>query len=303
MVAVAAGRLAPEALAWSPSRVAQALAPWQPSLFVTLTARAFHPHLTRLAPVSLDWVDSLAASYAQRSSVAQSRLRGAAYTALGSAHRRVERSIGAALAWQTAAGLADAQALGVEWVPIIGADFRPADPALADHDFVFVGNLGYLPNVQAVRFLADIWPAVLHARPDTTLLLAGRRPTADVVESARQHRWTLVADFEDLHPVLSRGSVALAPIEQQSGISTKVLDAAAAGLPVVATSAALAGLAPVFPAAVADGRQEFMATALELLDDAPRRAALGGEARQVMMRSYSVEAWSPRVRELLDGLG
>jgi len=297
------GDLAPEALAWSPSAAADLLAAVSPVGIVCLTARAFHPSLGSMAPIILDYVDSLAGSYAQRAGLSSSRTKRAGYSALSRLHSRIEANGDKfGISRRMAAGRSDAEFLGAEWFPILAWDFRQADPSHADHDFVFAGNLGYLPNIEAVEYLAQVWPEIRRQRAQSSLLIAGRRPAERVVALARKHSWTLVPDFKDALSVVGRGRVALAPVEHLSGISTKILDAAAMGVPQLVTPAALKGVQPDFPVAVAGSRQDFASAALELLSDEPRRRGLARAGRELMIQSYSVQAWIPWGKALLEQL-
>jgi glycosyltransferase involved in cell wall biosynthesis len=296
---VATARLAPEALAWSSRAALDALRKRKPRLVVCVTTRAFHPTFLDVAPVVLDYVDSLAGSYQQRSSLATSPPAALAFAALSRLHARVERPGSLDVSRRVAAGVSDARLLDAEWFPIVASDFRQVRPESSDHDFVFIGNLAYLPNIAALNFLASVWPEVQRQRPGTTLLVAGRRPPRPVAEVIDGHGWTLQADFADVFDVLGRGRVALVPVEHLSGISTKVLDAAAMGVPQVVTPAALSGVAEGFPAVVAESKDDFVSAALSLLEDEPRRRGLADAGRDLMLRSYSVEAWKPMVEELL----
>ena len=296
---VATSRLAPEALAWSSRASFDALRALQPDLVVCITSRAFHSTFLDAAPVVLDYVDSLAGSYRQRSSLSHSLPTAMTFAALSRLHRRVERQGSPGVARRLAAGVSDARALNAEWFPIVASDFRQVQPETSDHDFVFIGNLAYLPNIAALNFLGSVWTDVQRQRPGTSLLVAGRRPPRPVQQLIGRYGWTLEVDFADVFSVLGRGRVNLVPVEHLSGISTKILDAAAMGVPQVVTRAALSGVADGFPAVVAEGRVDFVSAALSLLADEPRRRGLADAGRDLMLRSYSVEAWKSRVEGLL----
>lgn len=297
------GRVVPETMAWSTNYATAELGKAKPDMILCVTTRAYDPAFEAIAPVVIDYVDSLAGSYGQRAPLAGLGPKGAAYLVLSRLHRRVETSAGGGLLRRVAAGFTDARALGAEWVPIVAWDFREVQPYTADHDFVFVGNLGYLPNIEALQFLGAAWPEFRQRRPETTLIVAGRQPAPAVMALAARHSWTVLPDFHDIFDVLGRGSVALAPVQHLSGISTKVLDSAAMGVPQVVTPEALSGVAPGFPAVVAEGGSQFAQAALNLLRDVPRRTVLGRLGRKEMQRLYSVEAWQPWVTELVRSAG
>jgi hypothetical protein len=65
------------------------------------------------------------------------------------------------------------------------------------------------------------------------------------------------------------------------------------------TPAALAGLAPGFPAVVAADDTALVAGITELLDSPVRRAELAAEAAAHVAEVYGVDRWLPWARSLL----
>jgi glycosyltransferase involved in cell wall biosynthesis len=146
------------------------------------------------------------------------------------------------------------------------------------------GNLGYFPNRDAARWFLDaVWPKLARAVPGARLLLAGDRPPAALARYAARAGATLVPRPEDLRGLLATATVAVAPLRCGSGVPLKVLDAWAAGTPVVASPFAAAGVAGEreHDLLVAHGADEWVAQVARLLGDAPLRAALvaAGRAR------------------------
>jgi glycosyltransferase involved in cell wall biosynthesis len=305
MAAPLTGAAALETLAWSWPATRHLLSRLQPDAVVAVTVRAYHPAMVEVAPhVVLDFVDRLSVSYQDRARLPLHPLRRALFRTLGITTDALERRRLAAAVRPVAAGRSDAAALGATWVPnvvtIPGADPDAAPP---DHDVLFFGNLRYPPNVDAVAFLADTWPKVLAARPDTRLLLAGRQPGPEVVRDAERLGWTIEADFRDLAALCARARVAAAPLQLTAGIQNKVLEAAAHGVPQVITPQVLAGVGADFPARVAGTPGDFAAALVALLDDDAGRLALAAAARQHVAQEFSPEVWAERLRHqgLLDG--
>src|SRR5205085_7505327 len=56
---------------------------------------------------------------------------------------------------------------------------RPQPPRAVENAIVFSGNLGYHPNISAVRFFrAEIWPRLREEWPGLTWRLVGKNPAA-----------------------------------------------------------------------------------------------------------------------------
>jgi glycosyltransferase involved in cell wall biosynthesis len=138
--------------------------------------------------------------------------------------------------------------------------------------------MSYQPNAAAAVWLAQhVWPRVRAAHPDATLVLVGTNPTRQVRDLAGQDRSIEVTgSVADVKPFLWQSAVSVAPLFVARGLQNKVLEAAAAGLPTVVTSAVMNGLpADVLPACVvADTAGAFADQVIALLSRsaADRRA-------------------------------
>jgi len=157
---------------------------------------------------------------------------------------------------------------------------------------VFAGNLGYFPNVDAAAFLArDVLPRVRAAVPGAELRLVGARPARRVRALAGAAGISLAASVPAMAPELAAATVAVVPLRAGSGLQNKVLEAMAAGTPVVATPRAVAGLAlrAGEEVLVADDAAGLAAAAVALLGDPARARAQARAARALVERRYRWE--------------
>jgi glycosyltransferase involved in cell wall biosynthesis len=102
-------------------------------------------------------------------------------------------------------------------------------------EIVFVGNFGYTPNQRAATTLAtEILPRVRTEVPEARLALVGADPPPAIAALAgdfvRVTGWV-----PDVVPCLARAACFVAPMTRGAGIKNKVLEAMAAGVPVVTT--------------------------------------------------------------------
>ncbi len=170
----------------------------------------------------------------------------------------------------------------------------------------FTGMLDYHPNVDAAVFAARaVFPLVRTAMPEARLLIAGRRPVAEVRELAALPGVEVVADVADMREVLARTRVGLAPMRAGSGIKNKVLEAWACARPVVMTEIAANGLSlPEDHAGLVRNRPEAQAeAALGLLRDPARAATLGERAHAHVAAQFSWARQAARLDAILRDAG
>lgn len=166
----------------------------------------------------------------------------------------------------------------------------------------FSGNLEYHPNVQAVRWFArDIWPLIRRARPEAEWLLVGKNEQAvrPMLAGLRGVRCTGMV--EDAMAELAHAAVAVVPLLSGSGTRLKILEAWAAGTPVVSTPLGAEGLgeAESLPLALASSPREFASAVLRLLDSPQQAAMLAAQGRQRYEDSFTWES----AGRVLAGLG
>ncbi len=186
----------------------------------------------------------------------------------------------------------------------VSAAVRRSPPVLA-----FTGNLGYFPNADAVTwFLRSIWPELAPLRerhPELRLVVAGDRPPGRVrrAVAAAGPGVELVASPPDLRSLLAPATIALAPLRCGSGAPIKVLEAWAAGVPVVASPWAAAGTTgksgeDFLVAAGPEGWCPALESLLEAPEAAERRARLAAAGRARLAADYDPESLAGRLREL-----
>jgi sugar transferase (PEP-CTERM/EpsH1 system associated) len=149
---------------------------------------------------------------------------------------------------------------------------------------VFCGVMDYAPNVEGVNWFAKhVWPAVRARVPAARFLIVGARPSPAIRALARQDASIVVTGaVERVQPYLWSAAAAIAPLHLAQGVQNKVLEAVAAGLPVVVTGAVAEGLpGAVAPACVvADDAASFGTAVVTLLNSRPeeRRLSAGRAA-------------------------
>ena len=124
------------------------------------------------------------------------------------------------------------------------AYFRPEAARRRPGRRLFLGSLDWRPNLDGVaRLLDDVFPAVQAAEPDAMLDLVGRNPPAWLRRRAAESPGVaLHADVPDVRPFLAECALMVVPLRIGGGSRLKILEALAAGVPVVSTRVGAEGL-------------------------------------------------------------
>ncbi len=161
-----------------------------------------------------------------------------------------------------------------------------------ERTLVFSGNMEYHPNQQAVAwFSKQMWPA-LQRDPALRWRLVGMNPHAIARTIAGLERIEITGAIADAMAEIGRAQIAVVPLLSGSGTRVKILEAWAAGTPVVSTRIGAEGL----PGKdgehflIADSAEEFVAAIGKLLQDQPLAARLSAAGRVLYENTFHREA-------------
>jgi GT2 family glycosyltransferase/glycosyltransferase involved in cell wall biosynthesis len=164
---------------------------------------------------------------------------------------------------------------------------------------LFLGSFRHLPNQEALNwFVHKVFPKVQAAEPRARLVVIGSDPPPRHSLPADENI-DLIGFVEDVREPLSRYAVFLCPILSGSGVRVKLLEAFAAGIPVVSTRLGAEGLASQDGAvcALADDPDEFARKTLDLLEDTNAAEALALRAREQVVEQRDMRGMTERLLE------
>jgi glycosyltransferase involved in cell wall biosynthesis len=179
-------------------------------------------------------------------------------------------------------------------VAFYSGDFGPPAP----DTLIYNGALTYSANFDAVDFFArEILPQIRAERPSARLLVTGKYSGVATDRLPLGRGLELAGYLPDMRPAVARSWACVVPLRQGGGSRLKILEALAAGTPVVATSKGVEGLdlLPGRDILIADTPAAFAAATLRLLGDPGLRATLSRNGRRAVAERYD---WQPIVRQL-----
>ena len=176
---------------------------------------------------------------------------------------------------------------------VFQADGREPDTLL------FLGSFRHIPNREALEwFVQKVWPRIVELRPETRLVIIGSDPPPrhSLPEIGQVE---MIGFVEDVRDALARYSVFICPILTGSGVRVKLLEAYAAGIPVVSTVVGAEGLSKFDgdTCLLADDPAEFALKTVELLGDPGRAAELARKARAHVVAEWDMEGITRKLAE------
>ncbi|MFB3776968.1 MAG: glycosyltransferase [Bryobacteraceae bacterium] len=172
----------------------------------------------------------------------------------------------------------------------------PLPDVAQGHILAFSGNLEYDPNVDAVRFFRRrVWPLLRTRWPGLVWRLIGRNPQVVAHCVRGDSRIELAGPPAAAVEALAAAEVVVVPVRSGSGTRVKILEAWAAGRPIVSTTLGAEGL----PARdgenllIADTADGFAAAVSKLLESPDLRRQLGRAGRRLYEAEFTwPAAWS-----------
>jgi glycosyltransferase involved in cell wall biosynthesis len=182
-----------------------------------------------------------------------------------------------------------------------GPDAPPPDPRAPS--LLFPAMFGHVPNAVAAEFLMGQLLPRLRARwPACRLLLVGAMPTPAMLRAAdADPNLVVTGAVPDVRPYLAAASAVAVPLFEGSGTRLKILEAFAAGVPVVSTAQGAEGICAAHEVhlLIAEDADAFAAAVARLVDDLELAGRLSRNALELVTRAYS---WDAARRSIADAV-
>ena len=166
---------------------------------------------------------------------------------------------------------------------------------------LFIGSFRHDPNRVALDwFVRESLPIILKREPRVRLVVAGSEPPPAHAYADYAGNLEMLGYVEEIREPLARYAIFVCPILSGSGVRVKLLEAFAAGIPVVSTRVGAEGLATEDGSicALADEPAQFAERVLGLLENPDAAAQMAGRARTEVEANWDMAAIT---RRLVDG--
>lgn len=182
--------------------------------------------------------------------------------------------------------------------------FRPSEAGSRGRDILFMGALAAGFNRDALEYFArSIFPLLDRLGEFTVTIVGGELPP-HLLFLGKDPRVRVVGRVRDVRPFLHRAACIVIPLRFGGGLRIRTLEAMMAGLPVVCSTVAMAGMdfEPERDFLLADTPEEF-ATQLNRMMNTPGLAGgIATRAGERVARLYGATEQARRSRALFEAL-
>ena len=171
-----------------------------------------------------------------------------------------------------------------------------SDPGARDESLarriVFVGSMDYHANIDgALGFAREVWPRLRDRHPELIFTIVGKDPAPEVRDLAQIPGIEVTGTVDDVRPFYCEAIAAVVPLNVGGGSRLKILEAMAAGVPVVSTALGAEGLDVQHDEniMIADTNEQLVEAIISVVENKARRNQLSAAGRALVSSRYD---WS-----------
>lgn len=168
------------------------------------------------------------------------------------------------------------------------------------YHILFVGNMDYRPNIDAVEyFTREVMPLLDERKPNYMFWIVGINPREEVL-ALKSSKVQVTGRVPDVRPYYENTQIVVVPLFAGGGTRLKILEAMSLGRPVVSTTIGAEGLALVSGEQylVANTPQEFCDSIELLITDQEYRKKMIASGRDCVVAQYDWDAIAQNLEKL-----
>ena len=169
-----------------------------------------------------------------------------------------------------------------------------------EYDLVFVGNMSYIPNIEAVNFISnEILPLLNTSEKKYSLFISGANPHPSIIKLAKHNPAIKISGWvNDIRSSYLKGKIFIAPMMIGTGMQNKLLEAMALGIPCITTPLANNAIKGINYESilVANTKYEFANAVQLLLNDENLYNKISENGKKLVLENFD---WNKTTMDLI----
>ena len=169
------------------------------------------------------------------------------------------------------------------------------------YDLIFIGNLSYVPNIEAAKFISKkIFPILKEKVPNIKILISGSNPSKKVLRLSNENI-KVTGWVDDIRETYCSGKVFFAPMSLGSGLQNKLLEAMSLGIPCITSNLCNESLGATHMKNIIIGNsvEQYISQILNILNKPELISEIGKNGREFVNKKFSWESSNKILMEIL----
>jgi len=169
------------------------------------------------------------------------------------------------------------------------------------YDLIFIGNLSYVPNIEAAKFISKkIFPLLQEKVPNIKILISGSNPSKKVLRLSNENI-KVTGWVDDIRETYCSGKVFFAPMSLGSGLQNKLLEAMSLGIPCITSNLCNESLGATHMKNIIIGNsvEQYISQILNILNKPELISEIGKNGREFVNKKFSWESSNKILMEIL----
>lgn len=185
--------------------------------------------------------------------------------------------------------------------PIDFSEFKFYGPNFKKHNVVFIGNMYYEPNKQAIEYIMyKIAPALIRKDRNITFTFIGM--VDNELKKLTNSNFIFTGPINNLNKFLSQATIAICPITQGSGMKVKILNYCAAGLPIITTKLGASGYEKISSLVIENNLSTFSDIISKFLNQQKQSKKIGLQNYKLAKQYYDINIISKKLVNIYQGI-
>lgn len=170
---------------------------------------------------------------------------------------------------------------------------------------VFTAWYKYFPNTEgAVHFIKSIFPLIKKEIKDFKVYMVGKEPPAELKNLSNDNDIIVTGAVKDIRPYMANADAAIVPLKVGGGTRLKILEAMAAGVPVVSTVLGAEGLEVTTGENILIGKtdEEFASAVIKLVNNKSLSEMITRNGLEFVHKYYSWEVIGKQQNQFVESV-